>query len=96
LRSRGRRERIDKMNRSGNDFYRLKNNCVIEADQGIIGLSSEIDDAKIYQGCNGYILEASKGHIQHELTEDEKIEIADYMIERWITFRNSIIKEKKP
>lgn len=61
------------------DKFQLSSGRTISANRLIIGLSPE--DDIIYEGYDGAI-----PLCQEDLTADEKIEIAGYMIELWIAF----------
>lgn len=65
----------------------LKSGKKIYVNHGLISID---DDNNIYEGYDGEI----DIYDYNELTKDERIEIAEYMIERWKKYLN-FIKESK-
>lgn len=81
---------IIKMKYIGKNKFELNNGTEIEAYQGIIGLST-IDGFGLYSGYDdplGY--GRHNGGNYEDLTDEEEKEIADFMIQKWTEFRNSL------
>ena len=56
------------------------------ANNGIIGLGPDYNVSEGYDG--GFWAPCESEYRESELTPAERIELADYMIERWKTFRD--------
>jgi hypothetical protein len=68
------RERMVK--RTDQDHYELSTGRRFYANNGVIGLSSDSPD--LYEGYDGWV-----GEMEGNLTDDEKHEVAEFMIGVW-------------
>jgi hypothetical protein len=63
-------------------MIKLKSGREVYANQGIFGLSPELDLSEGYDG-----------HPSYDLSKEDKLEIAEMMIARWYAFKHEIIME---
>ena len=65
------------------DDYELSTGKILQANNSIIGISPELNVSEGYDG----------GGADYDLTKEEKIEVADYMISQWRKYKKKVKEE---
>lgn len=77
------------MERSHKEIYTLSTGTVISANRGFIGLSRVNDYSKISTGYDNQMCTDYNG-VYFELTKEEQLEIAEFMINEWQEYANEL------
>lgn len=74
------------MKQIDDNTYELSTGTKIYANNGLIGMNAELD--AISEGYDGFI---SYGLDRNDLTKGEMIEVADYMVVLWSSFKSKVL-----